>query len=235
MNWTNRRLHKWLAVSVSAMLLAWALTGIVMEVGPPAPAPADPPPADWTAARVAPAAAVDAARAALGLDAAMPVRHVGLRRLGARTAYEVVLQGGRAMVDAATGERIVVDSMLVVALARAAWPQGDAGALNAVLLTAHDLRYPWGDLPIWRVELGAGGTLAYVSPANGAVALSDRRSRFIQAFVSLHDLYTVRFVTERDGVRVFLLVALSLVLVVVVVTGLWLALPRRRAPRAPAA
>lgn len=220
------KVHKWVGVTIGVVLLMWIVTGVLLSAAEGrGKGRADPP--DYGKAVVAPSAAV---AAATGGDSGLRgVRAVELDRLGDRVIYRV--RGsprGTVLIDAGTGERIVVTESLARALAQGAVPGG--AIVSAGLIRANDRGYP-GSLPAWRVTFGdAEATWFHVSTQDGLINISTTASRTSS---TLHGLHTFGSLTalhiERRHIRL-LLIGASLVALAVVLTGYVLSLPRRRRP-----
>jgi Na+-transporting NADH:ubiquinone oxidoreductase subunit F len=218
------KVHKWVGVAVGVVLLMWIVTGVLLSTGEGrGQGRADPP--DYGKATIAPAAAVTAATS--GDSGLRGVRVVELDRLGDRVIYRVKgSPRGTALIDAGTGERIVITEPLARALAQRAVPGG--AIESAELIRANDRGYP-GSLPAWRVRFGdAEATWFHVSSQDGLITISTTTSRTSS---TLHGLHTFGSLTalriERRHIRL-LLIGASLVALAVVVTGYVLSLPRRR-------
>lgn len=219
------KVHKWVGVAIGAVLLMWIVTGVLLSAGEGRGAGrADPP--DYGKATVAPAAAAAAATA--GDSGLRGIRTIELDRLGDRVIYRVKgSPRGTALIDAATGARIVITESLARELAQRTVPGGTIS--SAELIRANDRGYP-GSLPAWRVRFADGeATWFHVGAQDGLISISTTTSRTSS---TLHGLHTFGSLTalhiERRHIRL-LLIGASLVALAVVVTGYVLSLPRRRA------
>lgn len=218
------KVHKWVGVAVGVVLLMWIVTGVLLSAGEGRGQGRATPP-DYSRATVSPAAAVTAA--STGDGGLTAVRSVELDRLGDRLIYRVKgTPRGVALIDAGTGERVVIDESLARALAQQAVPKG--AIASAELIRANDRGYP-GSLPAWRVTFGdAEATWFHVGAQDGLVNVSTSASRISS---TLHGLHTFGSLTalhiERRHIRL-LLIAASVVALTVVATGYVLSLPRRR-------
>lgn len=218
------KVHKWVGVGIGAFLLMWIVTGVLLSAGE-GRGQARPTAADFSRATLSPASAV--AAAAAGDSGLHAIRAVELDRLGDRVIYRVRgTPRGIALIDAATGERIVIDEALARDLAQRAQPAGTIAA--AELIRANDRGYP-GSLPAWRVRFADGeATWFHVGVQDGLINVSTTASRTSS---TLHGLHTFGSLTalhiERRHIRL-LLIGASLVALAVVATGYVLSLPRRR-------
>jgi uncharacterized iron-regulated membrane protein len=218
------RIHKWVGVGIGAVLLMWIVTGVLLSAGE-GRGPGRVAPPDYARATLSPAAAV--AAATTGDSGLRAIRAVELDRLGDRVIYR--LKGaprGTALIDATTGERIVIGESLARELAQRAVPGGTIE--SAELIHANDRGYP-GSLPAWRVRIADAEATWFHISEDGLITISTTASRTSS---TLHGLHTFGSLTalhiERRHIRL-LLVGASLVALAVVVTGYILSLPRRRA------
>ncbi len=220
------RIHKWIGIGVGVFLLMWIVTGMLLSGGEGRPSPARPLP-DFHAAIISPAQAVLAATT--GDSALGGVKALEIDRLGERVVYRVVgAPRGIALVDAASGQRIRVTDSLARALAQGQMP--GATIRGVEMLSTHDRGYPGGRLPVWRVSLeDPEGTSIQVGVADGVVSRSTTGSRLSSTLHGLHTFGSLQVLRlERPAIRRWLM-AVSLVALVSVLTGYYLALPRRRA------
>ena len=226
---TMYKVHKWMAVTVGAFILVWLISGIVMILPPPFPAPARQrtPPLDFQEITVSPAEAVGN----LGkvLKASPQVISVSLRRIADAVVYEVTVKpGGSHLIDARSGQVFMITPEVAEQIARDGFPS-PARVLQIERVDRHSFAYPWGPLPAYRIVFDDDrATVSYISTSDGTVRRSDRWSRIRGAITSLHAFEPLKLITKRDAVRKGLLVLLSVVGVGVAGTGYYLALPRRR-------
>lgn len=212
--------HKWIGIAIGVLLFAWTASGIVMMVPPSSVARAGPgadAAINWLAVTVSPAAAAEVASAAGGDT----VRRVDLQRLRDGMAYVVRFDGGRTvLVDASTGVTIRITADLARAIAKDGLP----GAV--VRRVDHFDGSPAG---YFRVELNdPRPILAYVGEATGDVRRTVWRDRMQAQFGhSVHVFTPLNSLPGQDVTRVGTLVITSLIALVSILTGYWLALPRR--------
>jgi hypothetical protein len=164
-------------------------------------------------------------------DSAGAVRAVSLIRIHDRVAYRIDRGRRPVLVDAATGARIEITAVLAESVAREAMGQAD-GKLEVVAIRKHDSHYPTGSLPVWRVTIeGAEGDPAHVNQLDGTFIPGGSRSRFRSLAHDLHNFSIVQEIISADWFfRTFAITA-GVVAVISIITGYWLALPRRRATR----
>ena len=231
MTLTVPRFHKWMGVTVGVIFLLWVARCIVMIL-PPLPAPRGGPaaPPDYSGSTVSPAQAV-ALVAGREADSGA-VTSLTLLRLGGRSAYQIIVKGGRSyLVDAGSGERVVITPELAQLIATESLG-GDVPVRGVDQLAHHDFRYPAGPLPAYRVLFAdPRETVAYVSVRDGSVRLSDWRHRVRATIGGLHTFQPVELLSGSDSLRVTLLHLTSLISVALIATGYYMSLPtRRKAP-----
>lgn len=226
--WTMRRVHKWITIVIGAFFAMWIATGIVMSFPPSVAGPrgsAAIPPIKYAKATITPAAAV----AALESSETPPLQVLGitLRQIGDATVYRIELKGAPpALIDAGSGLRVPITETLAREIAQAGFPSHVA--IDRVeLLRQHTLAYRFGPLPVYRVSFGdERRTIASVSAHDGGVQYTDRPSALRRAFTGMHDFTILRLAMSPRIVR-WLLVLASVVAAAAVVTGYYLALPKR--------
>ena len=222
--------HKWIGVTVGGFLLIWLISGVVMIL--PAPSsgpPRQPSPAalDLQAVSVSPAEAV--ATVAKLAGGAPEVTSLELRRVATAVVYEISVAGGGAyLIDARSNQPFTITSEVAGQLVRDRFPS-PSQVQQSDLLSTHDMTYPLGPLPVYRVVLaGDPSTLYYVSPRDGTVSRSDRWSRAQNALASLHTFEPLKLLVRSSSVRRGLLIIASVIGIMAALTGYYLALPRRR-------
>jgi hypothetical protein len=134
------------------------------------------------------------------------------------------------LLDAATGEIVEITPEVAEALARERLSLAGEGSSPPKLmeierLNSHDLMYPFGNLPVYRVQFeGDGSNLYYVSANAGTVSQSNQLTRIRGAITSLHTFEPVRLITDSSAVRKGLLILFSSIGVAAALTGYYLAL-----------
>lgn len=226
--WTARRVHKWLAVVASLVLVMWCVSGILIRlpVGIPRQVAQGAP--DWREAEIAPSAAARAGAALLDAPEAVP-QAIQLRSLLGSPVYQLFFQDGRtALVDAVSGRAFAVDAELASRIAAQA---RDVAVETVSRLDAHEIRYPFGELPVYRIDFVDGGPQAYVSGSSGGVVVMTLASQIRLGMGGLHD---GSLVAAALGLRagIAFVVGFGALTLVAALTGLSLAVPRSRRPKA---
>ena len=231
-NW--RVIHKWLAIGVGVFLLAWTISGIFMVLPDEwfDPAPVKPTgQINYKEIGVAPQAAISQLEADLGSQ--VQVNNLGLKRLQRKLYYWITLEDGSYhLIDAVTGKEFKITEQTAKELI-GLLTGVQADSIQIQPLSGHDMLYPFGPLPVFRIRLLTGdGDIYYVSMITGDISHSTFATRVRAVITSLHTFEPIRFVTQRDSIRKLLLVSVASVAVVVALTGYILAVQpglRRRA------
>ena len=218
--------HKWIGIAVGVLLFSWTASGIVMMIPQSSVARSGPGTdavIDWLAVTVSPARAAEVASAAGGGTA----RKVDLQRLRDGMVYLVRFDGGRTvLVDASAGVIIRITADRATAIATDGLPEAVVRRVDRIDRAPAGY---WGRLPAFRVELDdPRRTVAYVAEATGEVSRTVWRDR-VQAQLghSVHVFTPLKYLPGRDLTRVGTLVVTSLIALVSILTGYWLALPKR--------
>jgi hypothetical protein len=228
------KIHKWLAVSVGGLFLAWLISGIVMILPRLSPESKGPPISDVIDMKKVSVSAQEAvAKVTTRLGEVPQVREVSLKRIADTDVYEVLTAShGLHLIDARFGEPFSVTAQGAEAIAKRQVVPG-AGVLQIELLFRREFTYREGPLPAYRIVLEQDpSVLYYVSVRDGTVSRSDRESRIRSAIASIHTLEPVKLFMEREAVRKGLLLLSSLIGIAAVGTGFYLALPREGRQRA---
>lgn len=225
-------LHKWIGISVGVFLFVWLVSGIVMILPMQRLAPAQGPGnVDLTTLTLAPAEALALVRSREG-DTAR-VFNYSLVVIGGEAYYRIQMKGGaNHLISATTGERLVIGPERAETLARAGL-SSSAPVTSVTEVKAHSLGYANGPLPAWRVEFGDGRkTVAWVGARDGSVS-HDTRLRRVRSFVAqMHTFDQLRTLTGSKLLARGSLGTLSAITILLVLTGYYLALPKRWRRRA---
>lgn len=221
----SRRWHRWGAWIVGLVVLLWTVTGIFMVL----PGPAAPREAvaseriTLTDDLLSPHAAL--ARATAG--ELPPIRGLELRQLDGRLVYHVwAMRGAPLLVDARSGDPVIIDDSLAVRLARSF-----AGVASPVArverLERSDALYR-GRLPAMRVVLATPETTVIHVAADGVTSFAAPRQRLKGIMGRLHTFSIPRVTDPRPTLRRALLIGTSVVTLALILTGFVLLLPPRR-------
>ncbi len=163
-----RTLHKWFGLVLGLQMLLWSISGAMMalldhhkvsgEGSIREPAQVMLPAQTLPLSQVA---------AALG----EPVLKLQLKTLGQAQVYQATTPSGIKLLDAATGQPVVIDAARAGALAAAAYA-GPEGVASIRRVEKHDVESRTAELPAWRVEFAdPGKTTLFMSAATGEVSL----------------------------------------------------------------
>lgn len=219
-----RQLHKWIGICVGVILLMWAVTGVILLVPGHAPQVRTMP-LQLEHATVSPQQAMAIASG----GSTGEIRSVSLIRIHDRVAYRIDRGKRPALVDAASGERIEITSVLAEAVAREAMHR-PSGSVQIEPVTKHDGLYPSGNLPVWRIRFAGLDAPAHVSQLDGGF-LPAGRSGFRSVAHDLHNFSIIRKVVAASWFSRTLAIIAGLVSVGSILTGYWLSLPTRKAGR----
>ena len=223
-----RKIHTWLAVTVSGFLLAWLSSGIVMIAPRLSAEPERSPYPDTIDVRkVSQWATQMLSKLDTHVGDLSQIRAVTIKTIANSTIYEVVTaRHGAILIDAESGELFRVTAKMAEVLVKRHMGT-EPRELKMELLTRHEFSYPWGPLPVFRGSVAEEpATFYYVSATDGTVNRSDRESRLRNAIASLHTLDPIKLVVESDAFRKGLLIISGLIGLATVCTGLVLATRR---------
>jgi uncharacterized iron-regulated membrane protein len=206
--------HKWIGVSVGVILAMWLFTGIIMVAGPRPPSPPTPR-LDFSAAVISPAQA--AARSNATVD------RIDLIGIGTAPVYKLSTASGTVLVDARSGERVVINDSLAMVIAMQA---------SGVSAPAKAKRVAAGEgASGYRVVFSDEASTMVEIDASGGSRVTDRLKRFRSVMGGLHTFGVLRGVNLTRGTIQGLLSLIAGTALVSVVLGYVMALPRRRRSR----
>ncbi|PWG01980.1 PepSY domain-containing protein [Sphingosinicella humi] len=177
-----RRIHKWVGLVLGIQFVLWTVSGATMalldmeKVGGHSAAPASVAAAPWPQDIAAP-------------KIAGPVDGLTLRRILDRPIYELRGQGGLRLLDARSGEPIVIDKNLAARLARSAYHH-DAPVRSVTYLEEPNIEARDFSGPMWRVDFAnEDNSSSYISAETG-LPLVDRSDtwRVWDFFWMLHNM-----------------------------------------------
>ncbi len=209
--------HKWVGIGIGILLIAWTGSGVVMMMPRSSVSTAGQgtgAAVDWTAVTVSPARAAQTATA----DSSGLAKSVDLQRLRDAMVYVVRFEGGRTvLVDASSGSTFRITSELAGRIAQDAVPRARVRRVDHL---------DWGG---FRVELDdPQRTEAIVAEATGGVSRTVWRDRVQERLGGgIHTFQPLSRLPGHQATQKTALVVMSLIALVSVLTGYWLALPRR--------
>ncbi len=206
--------HKWIGVSVGVILAMWLFTGIIMVTGPRPPSPPTPR-LDLSTAVISPAQA--------SAKSSAPVTRIDLIAIGTAPVYKLSTASGTVLVDARSGELVVINDSLAMVIAMQA---------SGVSAPAKTKRVGSGEGALgYRVVFSDGASTVVEIDASGAARVTDRLKRFRSVMGGLHTFNALRVVNASRDTIAGLLVLIAGTALVSVVLGYVMALPRRRRSR----
>lgn len=219
--------HKWIGIVIGILLVVWLASGVSLIM--PMSAASNPPseaayPLDWSSVVVSPA---QAARIAADSSAGAEVRQVVIHRQMGDVAYVVSMAGGRtALVNAMTGAIERISQERAVSIARRTMPGVPIASTERV--TERPLGYH-GKVPAYRIAFADdGGTVAVVSETTGELSRTMRRDRIYNTIAhQLHVFAPLNGLPGAATTRKGVLTLTSIIALLSILTGYWLALPRR--------
>ena len=221
---TFRWVHKWIGISIGIILLVWLVSGIWIVLPTSYQQNWEDGFSQWQAASIAPAEAVAVASG----HAPELVRNINMWAVADRLFYRVSLEDGTVqLVDATTGQSVTINPDLAVRIARAVFVIPEAPVDTVELVDRYSMRYAAGPLPAMRVVFADDNkTVVYVGTADGAVLGGGTSHRIRSVVAGLHTFYPLRVLVSAKGEKGALVLA-GVITIVGVLTGYWLALPRR--------
>ena len=202
--------HKWIGVTVGVILAMWLFTGIIMVTGPRPPSPPTPR-VDFSTAAISPAQASARSRSLVtGID---------LIAIGTAPVYKLSTTSGTVLVDARSGELIVINDSLATVIAKEA---------SGVSAPAKAKRVGSGEgASGYRVVFSDEASTVVEIEASGAARVTDKLKRFRNVIGGLHTFGVLRGVNASRGTIEGLLILIAGTALVSVVLGYVMALPRR--------
>lgn len=148
-----------------------------------------------------------------------------LKKIEGKLYFAFILQDGSFhLVDASTGEEFFVTEQSAEQLVRII-TRDEASQVEITPLIRHDLLYPFGPLPVFRVKFqDSRGALYHVNMSNSDVTRMTSAIWIKAVISSFHTFEPMKLLTQRESVRLFLLVSSAVIAVFVSITGYVLAI-----------
>ena len=228
-----RALHKWIFIFMSAFILIWLISGIliVTPTGWSGAASRHSMPAvNYRNASLSPAEAIK--RLEQHTDTGLDIRNIQLQQINDQLLYRINAKGSKPRhIDAVSGEYFEFTPELAEDIARSNFDI-DAPLLEITRLTAHDTSYLFGELPVFRIRFENNPDASYfVSESNGRVSRHTLLSRIRSVIVSLHAFEPVEMLTHSKSLRKTLLVLTCTISLLGALIGIYLTLPAGRKNR----
>lgn len=163
-----RTLHKWFGLVLGLQMLLWSVSGAMMALLDHHKVAGEGS-VRQAAAPMLPAQALPLAQVAATLGE--PVLQLQLRTLGQAQVYQATTPSGTKLIDAASGQPVVIDAAKAGALAAAAFA-GPEGVASIRRVEEPDVESRTAELPAWRVEFAdEDRTTLFMSAATGELLL----------------------------------------------------------------
>jgi hypothetical protein len=233
----NRRilgkLHRWIFIFMGVFIVAWLVSGILMAMPPYWFGPTNfykNPAIDFRTAALSPADAID--RLDMPGIGSSDIKRVELRQVRDELLYSVKLADGNThLVSARDGAPFSFSEGLVVDIIRTAF-KVDSPVQEVTRMMEHDMTYPWGSLPAWRIRFAYNPSHAYLLEESSLkVFRSSHATRIRSAITSLHEFTPVNLITSDKWVRKGLLIGIGSISLLGALIGVLLTLPRKQARR----
>ena len=226
-----RRWHKWVGIAIGLLLFGWVASGIIMLLPQSKVAKlagVSEPGIDFAQVTLSPGQAASAAAAARGdTTADVGARNVILRSVLGTPVYLVTPKRGRpSLIDAATGASFEITAERAKTIGEQAL--GDLKSTGVELLPTAPSGY-YGVAPVYRVTYDDGGNVvSLVSAVTGEMQRTQRADRIMTAIG--HNFHVFAPFTQLPGgqnTRKGSLILTGIIALASIVTGYWLAIPRR--------
>ena len=226
---TVYKLHKWIAVGIGFFIIWMAISGSIWVLPFPAPATRlKPPKANLQFSQEMKSPAEIDALLRQAYSDEIRIRYMHLVNLAGRMAYEMKMNGRFMRVDAQSGEEIVTDLQLAQALVESHYSFGAPPLASVTVVKAHDLWYPYGDLPAYRFNFDhKHHFMSHYTLSNGEIRHSDRYTRIRDLITATHDLSVIKLLINHNLFYRIVLIMLGMVTICAALTGYYLSLPRR--------
>jgi hypothetical protein len=246
----TRKIHKWISIGFGVFLLVWLITGIIyvlpvsvlkkidhlimgqqkvkiIEVeSEPVKKIFISSQVNFRDTKVSIPDAISVLETEIGHE--IQVVDCSLNRILNKLVYEITLKDGKKfLVDAIEGKLTKITEVEIKKIAIAAGPP-DSNIVNISFLKKRPYAY-WGPIPIYRFTFDdISRTNLYVSPTTGQVELRNQGwNRLRDWFLSLHKFEFLTLLFKSDSLRKGMLLILSMIGLIVLVSGFYLALPAR--------
>jgi hypothetical protein len=226
-------LHRWIFIFVGIFMVTWLLSGILMAMPPYWFGPTAHhrnPQADFRSVVISPAEAISRMEQHTGQPA--NVTDIRLRQINNDILYAIRLEeGGEQLVNATTGEEFVFTPELATSIIRKNF-RIETPLIEVRKLESHSRDYPWGSLPVYRLDFADDGSANYfVAEQDLKIFRSSTLTRVRAAINSLHAFDPVKLISDNDWVRKGLLIVIGTIGLAGALIGVWLTLPIGRGRR----
>jgi hypothetical protein len=215
---------------MGVFMLAWLISGILMVLPQHwfgAVTRHEQPAVDFRHITMSPGEAIKHLEQRKGIR--LDVKQMQLQQIHDHLLYRIRADGFETgYIDSKTGEYFEFTPVLAEEITRFKFDIS-APLLESTRLTEHDITYPFGGLPVFRVRFeNDPGVSYFVSESNAKVSRSSALSRVRGAIVSLHIFEPIEILTGSRSLRKNLLLATGALSLLGAIVGLYLTLPVRR-------
>jgi hypothetical protein len=163
------------------------------------------------------------------------VRNIQLQQIHTYMLYRINAKGQKPVyINSQTGEYFEFTPELAEDVTRTNF-EINSPLEETIRLTEHDISYPFGQLPVFRVRFTDQQGVSYiVSERNATVYRSSTLSRIRSAINSMHTFQPLNFLTDNEDVIKWLLVLTGTLSLLGAMIGYILTLPVGRKNKQPA-
>jgi hypothetical protein len=224
------KIHKWIGIIVGIFMLNWIITGLVFYLPIYHPVEYD---EQSMSVKEVQGIGLNPEIAVSNFKKSrknfMEIQSITLKRIGDSLVYDLrAKEEIPYLIDAKTDERFIISKEIAEQIAKEVFPK-NANILSTDLINKHDLSYPWGPLPVFRVTLEDNdGKVLYIRKNDGKVQrINNKWSKLINISDTLHSLYFLIPITKKEYVRNFIVYILATAALIDVLIGYYLWLSKR--------
>lgn len=234
--WQYRTLHKWIFIFMGVFIIAWSLSGVLMVLPNHwfgAVTRSNQPAANYHNITLSPVQAIASLERHTGTRP--DVQHIQLQQIHSYLLYRINAKGQDPVyINSQTGEYFEFTPELAEEITRINF-EIDTPLEESIRLTEHDISYPFGQLPIFRVRFtDQKGVSYFVSERNATVYRSSTLSRIRSAINSLHTFQPLKLLTDSEVIKKSLLVFTGTLSLLGAIIGYILTFPAGRKNKQPA-
>lgn len=179
-------------------------------------------------ATISPAAAF--AKVQADIDPGVAINTLNIKKIQNQLYYVFEISTGPPrIIGAGSGDYFMVTPRIAESIVRDRYKITGQLVSNTTL-TKHNVLYPWGPLPTSLLQFDGdnAGTDFYVNHQTGDINVGTLLTRAKKAAGAIHGLELMHLVTDIKLIRPAILILMGLIMLVGVIAGLYLTLPRGR-------